>query len=185
MCFCEKSLSTAFTLIELLVVIAIIAILAALLLPALSRAKDKGQAVACLSNFKQLQLAWNMYADDHRGVMPANRITGTFPFRSVPGSWVVGNAQLDDSPTNITSGVLYTCHQAVGIYHCPADQSTFTGQPELRRLRSCMLNFLLKGSLVSGNPLRDWKCAVLTTNKALLTKLSFRVTAAGLGTAYP
>src|SRR5208282_3550421 len=61
-----------FTLIELLVVIAIIAILAALLLPALAKGKAEAQRIECMSNQQQLQLCWQMYADDYAGVLCPN-----------------------------------------------------------------------------------------------------------------
>ena len=68
-----------FTLIELLVVIAIIGILAAMLLPALSRAKEAGKRIACLNNLRQLSLAARMYVDDNNGFFPPRSSTNRWP----------------------------------------------------------------------------------------------------------
>jgi prepilin-type processing-associated H-X9-DG protein len=124
----------------LLVVIAIIAILAALLLPALSNAKQSACRASCTSNQHQLQVAWLLYLDEHNGRLPLNREFGN------PGSdgWSNDIVQVDTTPTNIIKGKLYPDTKHLGIYRCPSDKSVMPGTNSLR-YRSYSMNDWLNG----------------------------------------
>ncbi len=139
--------SSGFTLIELLVVIAIIAILASMLLPALAKAKTKAQGIACMSNGKQLGLAWILYAGDNEERLVDNHgIDQTMGQRR---TWVnnVMTWGLEPDNTNlnfITEAKLasYTAKSA-GVYKCPADK-VLSPQQRARgwsqRVRSLSMN---------------------------------------------
>lgn len=118
-----------FTLIELLVVIAIIAILAALLLPALAKAKEKAKGIYCMNNTKQLTLAWIMYADDNGSKLPENETSSTGG--DIFG-WVNGIMNWDpNNPDNINtvlmlSGEIGPYTKNANLYKCPSDLSIVT-----------------------------------------------------------
>jgi prepilin-type N-terminal cleavage/methylation domain-containing protein/prepilin-type processing-associated H-X9-DG protein len=127
--------SRAFTLVELLVVIAIIALLLSILMPSLQKAKEGAARVVCLSNEKQLSLAWLTYAQDNRdkivyggtlAVGGANGLTGadiTFHAGEIPWAY---HSNPSDSPetqkANITTGALYPYLKDVKIYRCPVGE---------------------------------------------------------------
>ncbi len=119
----------AFTLIELLVVIAIIAILAALLLPALARAKARAQQIYCLNNLKQLAIGWTLYAQDNNDYCPSNAAAS--PFNENLGNWVTGWLDWQVGfPSGANTNNEYLRNGSLGpymarnlgCYKCPADK---------------------------------------------------------------
>jgi|YelNatPaOPRAMG01_1025707.scaffolds.fasta_scaffold02612_6 prepilin-type N-terminal cleavage/methylation domain-containing protein/prepilin-type processing-associated H-X9-DG protein len=144
----------AFTLIELLVVIAIIGILAALLLPSLRKSTEKVRTLQCLHNIRSLQIAWQMYVDDHNGRLPLNNYVvklqnnGSNDETLITGeSWAPGDARYDTTTENLEKGLLFPYLKNAAVFKCPSDFSTAetpNGEPLNRpRVRSVNMSIWL------------------------------------------
>jgi prepilin-type N-terminal cleavage/methylation domain-containing protein len=161
-----KNRVPAFTLVELLVVLAIIGILAAMLLPSLAAAKRSAQGAQCVNNNHQMVLAWALYAQDNRDLLPSNEdgVDGLGIFTN----WVAGTMHNKRDATNAallvdpTQSLLARYVSAAKIYKCPGDVTA--------NVRSYSMNCRMQPTRPGGVP-PSW-VGGLGTNYATFTRLS-------------
>jgi prepilin-type N-terminal cleavage/methylation domain-containing protein/prepilin-type processing-associated H-X9-DG protein len=138
----KKSRKTnAFTLVELLVVISIIALLLAILIPSLSKAREQGRRVVCLSNTKQISLALILYTEDNSGALVLPRIMKdgvrdednvkkwgywVFPPQDKYGNTLTSKFTIEDEKRGIQKGHMFSYLKNLEVYHCPSDKREAT-----------------------------------------------------------
>ena len=146
---------SAFTLVELLVVIAVVGILAGIILPALGRAKSRGQSIYCLNNLRQLGVAMHLYADDHDDALPYNMGTEGTRKTIATGQFLnwannVMTWELDPDNTNTTwlaaGGLGPYLSGNTTVFRCPSDNVLSAVQAQAGwsgRVRSYSMNAML------------------------------------------
>jgi prepilin-type N-terminal cleavage/methylation domain-containing protein len=122
-CCCAAIHSRAFTILELLIVIAIISILAGLLLPALARAKSKAQQTACVSNLRQMGIAFQLYEDDSSDQFPSPGSAGVYGPQ--PEDWIWWQYGRDIQKSAIAK---YVGRFSAALFTCPMDRDAQTLQ---------------------------------------------------------